>query len=265
MNNVLNFLKIDRSKILAILKREEEIRFSQEYISKCSEVSHIPNGWLEVTNNMQKELVKEFGYIDELSNTLAVNVIRKALNIYPDDEEIKNSVVHFRENIASKGKYKIGNTLKNISLHNLDSSKVDLFQLLDLNKPNIMLVGSHTWQPFRGYINLLQEFYSKNKERLNIFIVYISEAHAKDIWPLGDSAGTINYSHKKIEDRIDCANKFKYTFNLTIPIYCDNMNNELRDEYSCWPFRYFVIQNNKFTFIGQPEDSTFEFDYLMTL
>ena len=144
MNNVLNFLKLDRTKILAILKREEEIRFSQEYITKCSEVSHIPNAWLEVTNNMQKELVKEFGYIDELSNTLAVNVIRRALHIYPDDEEIKNSAVQFRENIASKGKYKLGDTLKNISLHNLDSFKVDLFQLFDLNKPNIMLVGSHT-------------------------------------------------------------------------------------------------------------------------
>ena len=144
MNNVLNFLKIDRSKILAILKREEEIRFSQEYITKCSEVSHIPNAWLEVTNNMQKELVKEFGYTDELSNTLAVNVIRKALHIYPDDKEIKNSVVQFRENIASKGKYKVGDNLKNISLHNLDNKEIDLFQLLDLNKTNIMLVGSHT-------------------------------------------------------------------------------------------------------------------------
>lgn len=43
------------------------------------------------------------------------------------------------------------------------------------------------------------------------------------------------------------------------------MNNKLRDEYSCWPFRYFVIQNNKFIFIGHPEGSSFEFDYLMTL
>ena len=101
MDNVLKFLQLDRSKILTILKREEEVRFSQEYLSKCSEVSHIPNAWLEVTNNMQKELVKEFGYTDELSNTLAVNVIRKALNIYPDDEEIK--IVFFNsENILQK-------------------------------------------------------------------------------------------------------------------------------------------------------------------
>ena len=41
MDNVLKFLKLDRSKILTILKREEEVRFSEEYLSKCSEVSHI--------------------------------------------------------------------------------------------------------------------------------------------------------------------------------------------------------------------------------
>ena len=144
MNNILKFLKLDRNKILTILKREEEIRFSQAYLSKCSEVSHIPNEWLDVTNNMQKDLLKEFGYDDELSNTLAVNVIRKAQDIYPDDEEIKNSVVHFRENIANKGKYKISDSLKNISLHDLDNKEIDLFKLLDFNKTNIMLVGSHT-------------------------------------------------------------------------------------------------------------------------
>ncbi len=79
------------------------------------------------------------------------------------------------------------------------------------------------------------------------------------------SAGTINYSHKKIEDRIICAEKFKNTFDLTIPIYCDNMNNELRDKLACWPFRYFVVQNNKFTHIGQPEDSTFDLDDIINL
>ncbi len=144
MNNILKFLKLDRNKILTILKREEDIRFSQEYLYKCSEVSHIPNAWLDVTDNMQKDLLKEFGYRDELTNTLAVNVIRKALYIYPDDEDIKNSVVHFRENIANKGKYKTGDSLKNISLHDLDNKEIDLFKLLDFNKTNIMLVGSHT-------------------------------------------------------------------------------------------------------------------------
>jgi len=100
---------------------------------------------------------------------------------------------------------------------------------------------------------------------LNIFIVYISEAHANDIWPIGISAGTINESHKNIGDRIKCADKFKKEFNLTIPIYCDNMENQFENTMACWPFRYFVVENFKLKYIGQPEDSTFEINFLMNI
>lgn len=100
---------------------------------------------------------------------------------------------------------------------------------------------------------------------MNIFIIYISEAHAYDVWPIGMSAGTINYSHKKIQDRINCTVKMKNTFNLTIPIYCDNMNDEFQNELACWPFRYFVVHKNKLIHIGQPENSTFELENLMKL
>lgn len=111
----------------------------------------------------------------------------------------------------------------------------------------------------------MEDFYKKNKNRLNIFIIYISEAHANDIWPIGMSAGTINNSHKVIQDRINCAIKLKNTFDLTIPIYCDNMNNTFQDVMACWPFRYFVVKNNNLVHIGKPEDSTFELDFLTKL
>lgn len=101
--------------------------------------------------------------------------------------------------------------------------------------------------------------------RLNIFIIYIKEAHAYDVWPIGLSAGTINYSHKVIKDRLHCAKKMKDSFNLKIPIYCDNMNNEFQNEFACWPFRYFVVKNNKLIHIGQPNNSTFELSYLMKM
>ena len=144
MNNILTFLKLDRNKILLMLQREEQIRFSQDYINKCSKVANIPNAWLEITDKMQKELVKEFGYFDKLSNTLAVNVLRKAMYIYPNDHEIKNSVVHFRENIAKQGTYNVGDLVKDINLHTINFHKTNLFSLLNQNKTNIMLVGSHT-------------------------------------------------------------------------------------------------------------------------
>ena len=141
---ILNYLNLNREIILTMLKREEEIRKSPEYITKCDLASNITNKWLEITDTMQKELVKEFGFVDILSNTLAVQILRSATLIYPDDLIIKNSVVHFRENIANKGNIKIGDDIKDISLHTLQSESINLLDILDSDKPNILLVGSHT-------------------------------------------------------------------------------------------------------------------------
>lgn len=91
-----------------------------------------------------------------------------------------------------------------------------------------------------------------------MFIVYINEAHAADIWNIGESAGTINYSHNSIDDRIYCINKFIKTFDLTIPIYADNMENDFETKFASWPFRYFISEGDKLIKVGMPEDSQFD-------
>ena len=102
-------------------------------------------------------------------------------------------------------------------------------------------------------------------------MIYINEAHAVDIWPIGLSAGTINYSHKKIEDRSACANKFISEFSFNIPTYLDSMSNEFANEFSVWPFRYFVInwshqfKSFVFKFIPNPSDSEFDITELLGL
>jgi hypothetical protein len=102
-------------------------------------------------------------------------------------------------------------------------------------------------------------------------MIYINEAHAVDVWPIGLSAGTINYSHKNIGDRAGCATKFKSTFNFDIPIYLDSMSNEFDEMFSVWPFRYYVIEWSKdlsnyvFTHIPNPSDSEFDLTELISL
>lgn len=91
-----------------------------------------------------------------------------------------------------------------------------------------------------------------------MFVIYITEAHAADVWNIGESAGTINYSHKYISDRIACANKLENEYNLTIPIYADNMNNDFETEFASWPFRYFISFGSKLIKIGMPDDSSFD-------
>lgn len=93
--------------------------------------------------------------------------------------------------------------------------------------------------------------------------VYINEAHAVDVWPIGESAGTLNYSHKTIQDRLQCANKFKTAFDFPITTYLDNMSNDVQNVLASWPFRYFLINFDQsvgayvFDKIGQPDDAEF--------
>lgn len=88
-------------------------------------------------------------------------------------------------------------------------------------------------------------------------MIYITEAHAADVWPIGRSAGTINYKHKTIQDRSMYAYKFQKEYDTHFPIYLDNMKNQLETAYSSWPFRYHVIQKNKITMVPEPVDSEF--------
>lgn len=110
-----------------------------------------------------------------------------------------------------------------------------------------------------GYLN---DFYQQFKDRFNIFMIYITEAHAFDVWPIGMSAGTINYSHKTIEDRSKCAYKFQAEYNVQFPIYLDNMKDEYETVYSAWPFRYHVVSRGRMTLVPKPIDSEFVLDEL---
>lgn len=114
-----------------------------------------------------------------------------------------------------------------------------------------------------------------NYPQINIIFVYISEAHAVDVWPIGKSAGVLNYKHNTIEDRSKCANNFIESFNFnesnTINTYLDNMDNSLQNELSAWPFRYYIISfdnesnDYKFKYIPDPSDSEFNISELINI
>lgn len=101
--------------------------------------------------------------------------------------------------------------------------------------------------------------YDVYKDKCNIFIIYVSEAHAVDVWNIGESAGAINYKHKTIDDRIDCGMRFKQSHNLKVPMYYDNMNDEIESVLSAWPIRYYVIDHTKhISLVGSPDDSQYD-------
>lgn len=99
-----------------------------------------------------------------------------------------------------------------------------------------------------------------------MYIIYINEAHAADVWNIGMSAGTINYSHKAITDRIKYAEKMRQMYNVTVPIYCDSMDNTAETYFSAWPVRYYIMSphmingklQNVIDFVSYPEDAQFD-------
>ncbi len=103
-------------------------------------------------------------------------------------------------------------------------------------------------------------------KNVNIVFIYISEAHATDVWPIGLSAGVLNKKHRTIEDRIRCAKNMIDEHNFKIPVYLDNMKNGYRDTYSAWPFRIYGFKSGKIDYISDIEDAQFNiselFNYL---
>lgn len=122
---------------------EELIRMSQEYQNECTRVKDIPDGWLTVTEDMQKKVATEFGFDDPINNEIACNDLRRAHITYPDNPVFKQSV-YVRNNKANMGTLQDNDIIPNVSLHTIDNEIIDLNDLLEENKINIFFGASHT-------------------------------------------------------------------------------------------------------------------------
>ena len=257
------YVPISEELLEKMVLLEDTKRRSIEYQEECTRVKDICNGWLDVTAKLQEDVVKSFGFTSPLHCQIAVNMLRRARIIYPENPVFKTPV-YVANNKANKGIYVDGDEVPDVTIFKRDFSQIPLKDLVSKSQKTIILSGSHTWQPLRSYIHYLNDFYDEYKDRCTIILIYISEAHAADVWNIGLSAGTINYSHKTIEDRLQCVNKFVNEFNIRIPVYADNMNDEFETKFAAWPIRYYIIENGKFLHIGQPSDSTFDMTEIFT-
>ncbi len=92
--------------------------------------------------------------------------------------------------------------------------------------------------------------------KVNLFVVYISEAHAKNEWPLSVKFA-IN-QHETLDERINAAQNYIDYFNVEYKdiIYVDsfyeeNNNRNIEKVYSCWPERGYVFSpDGKIKYVG---------------
>jgi hypothetical protein len=91
----------------------------------------------------------------------------------------------------------------------------------------------------------MEQMYREHRDIAEFFLVYISEAHAKnDIVP---TYSAFKYDIREPEsavERAEVADKLVRNKGLTMPCLVDQMGNEVAKSYHAWPDRVYLIDEN---------------------
>ncbi|RGB28539.1 iodothyronine deiodinase-domain-containing protein [Rhizophagus diaphanus] len=258
-----------KEKLLALLREEERRRFSPEIQKKYFEVGSDPTcgkDWMNVTDQMQHELVREFGYSDE-----AVQLLRRAPQLYPDDPEFRTTQVYVRNNIANIGNLTEGMPAPDCPLVPLEPSiftaiidnsnttspnLVPLRSLCKSGRPLVLLGGSYTCPLYRYISHVLNDIYVRYKTQVDFYMIQIREAHASDVWPIGNIVDV--KEHRTLTDRLAAAREMVKKTQLEIPVLADTMDDTFLKLYSPWPFRFFVIADGILKLVGMPKEAHYD-------
>ncbi|CAG8636360.1 8352_t:CDS:2 [Racocetra fulgida] len=237
-------------------------RHSPELQQKYYDVGNDPTcgkDWMDVTDQMQHELVREFGYSDE-----AVQLLRRAPQLYPDDPEFRTTQVYVRNNIANIGNLTEGMPAPDCLLVPLDSTStidnsstnsptlVHLSSLYKSGRPLVLLGGSYTCPLYRYISHVLNDIYNIYKTSVDFYMIQIREAHASDVWPIGNIVDV--KEHRTLSDRLAAARQMVKETKLEIPVLADTMNDTFLKLYSPWPFRFFVVVDGILKLVGMPKE-----------
>jgi len=101
---------------------------------------------------------------------------------------------------------------------------------------------------------MMVEWQSQFGKKANFLIIYIAEAHASDVWPLGKHVCIPD--HKTLKDRQVAATLMRDMFKCPLPMLIDSMSNQFDNAFAVWPERYFIIQDYKMKLIASPNKET---------
>jgi len=86
-----------------------------------------------------------------------------------------------------------------------------------------------------------------------LYIVYIREAHANDVWPIGDDVSPTVTAARSSAERCRTARRMCKALNIDLPVLVDPIDNPFEEYFAPWPFRFYIVdQNTKLQYKSQP-------------
>jgi len=142
--------KPDKKLLLNMLKYENELRLSDEFMNDLEnealntyEIPKYNQIWVSnVIENMQIKVVKQFGFKSDKEIEYGLHILRCAGYYYKNDNDIMNAVYYLKYNRAKPMTFNIGDKYKNINLVTLNNKNISFSNLLNNERPNIILAGS---------------------------------------------------------------------------------------------------------------------------
>lgn len=107
----------------------------------------------------------------------------------------------------------------------------------------------------------LNELYNTYKDDIDIFVVYIREAHPDDGWRVpANLRDNIHFKEPATdEQRTEVASVCQIGLNLQMPMLIDGIDNDVEEKYISMPMRLFLIdRDGKTVYTG--DEGPFGFD-----
>lgn len=71
--------------------------------------------------------------------------------------------------------------------------------------------------------------------------MYIREAHARDVWPIGDAVSQAVDMPRTDRDRCWLAQCMQKELQLDLPCFVDRVDDSFEAHFAPWPFRFYVL------------------------
>ena len=109
----------------------------------------------------------------------------------------------------------------------------------------------------------MEEIYSKYRDRVEFFVIYVQEAHPIDGWQTGSNVaeGVLFRQHQSYEEREEVAQTCSLDLHISIPVLVEEMDNGTDEAYGAAPERlYLVGADGKVAYKGGAGPHFFDLD-----